>query len=293
MTLVSSKNQKNMQATVLIIAGSDPTGGAGMQADLKTLTAIGVYGAAAVTCITVQNSRGVTRVEPLSPALVREQVESVLDDHYVTHIKIGMVGTGEIAGALARLLADFPGQVIYDPVMVSTTGQNLAVPSALDGIRSLLDITTILTPNWPELAVLADSEINSDREAQRAAKSLLHRFDRLRTVLVKGGHGGRSPEITDYLVLRTTEDIKVIPATHARLASRNTHGTGCTLASAYAAFHCLTGDDESAFRRSVDFLQTVLARSAAVKTSKYAGGRGPLLHYTTLPRNQAPAGGDK
>ncbi len=277
-----------MQATVLIIAGSDPAGGAGMQADLKTLTAIGVYGAAAVTCITVQNSRGVTRVEPLSPALVREQVESVLADHQVTHIKIGMVGTGEIAGAVARLLADFPGQVIYDPVMASTTGQNLAAPSALDGIRCLLGITTVLTPNLPELAVLTDLEINSDREALGAAQSLLHRFGRLRAVLVKGGHGGRSPEITDYLVLRTPKDIKVIPATHARLASRNTHGTGCTLASAYAAFHCLTGDDESAFQNSVNFLQTVLIRSAAVKTIKHAGGRGPLLHYRAAP--QAGAG---
>ncbi|HDO29512.1 MAG TPA: bifunctional hydroxymethylpyrimidine kinase/phosphomethylpyrimidine kinase, partial [Desulfobacteraceae bacterium] len=263
----------------LIVAGSDPTGGAGMQADLKTLTAIGVYGAAAVTCITVQNSRGVTRVEPLSPALVREQIESVLADHQVTHIKIGMVGTGEIARAVARLLTDFPGQVIYDPVMVATTGQNLAAPSALDGIRSLLDITTVLTPNWPELAVLTASEINGVLEAQGAAKSLLQRFDRLRAVLVKGGHGGRGPEITDYLVLRTSEDIKIIPATHARLDSRNTHGTGCTLASAYAAFHCLTNDDESAFQDSVAFLQTVLVRSAAARTIKHAGGRGPLLHY--------------
>ncbi len=277
-----------MQATVLIIAGSDPTGGAGMQADLKTLTAIGVYGAAAVTCITVQNSRGVTRVEPLSPALVREQIESVLADHQVTHIKIGMVGTRKIAEAVARLLTDFPGQVIYDPVMVSTTGQDLAAPSARDGIRALLGITTVLTPNLPELAVLTDSEINSDREAQRAAKSLLHRFDRLRTVLVKGGHGGWSPKITDYLMLRTPKNIKVIPATHARLESLNTHGTGCTLASAYAAFHCLTGDDESAFQRSVDFLQTVLIRSAAARTIKYAGGRGPLLHY--IPASQPGAG---
>lgn len=279
-----------MQATVLIIAGSDPTGGAGMQADLKTLTAIGVYGAAAVTCITVQNSRGVTRVEPLSPALVREQIESVLEDHQVTHIKIGMVGTREIAGAVARLLTDFPGPVIYDPVMVATTGQDLAAPSALDGIRFLLGITTVLTPNLSELAVLTDSEINGDREAQKAAKSLLHRFDRLRAVLVKGGHGGRSQEITDYLVLRTPKDIKVIPATHARLESLNTHGTGCTLASAYAAFHCLTGDDESAFQHSVDFLQTIMIRSTAVRTIKYAGGRGPLLHYSYSPASQPGAG---
>lgn len=278
-----------MQATVLIIAGSDPTGGAGIQADLKTLTAIGVYGAAAVTCITVQNSRGVTRVESLSPALVREQIESVLEDHQVTHIKIGMVGTGEIAEAVARLLTDFPGQVIYDPVMVSTTGQNLAAPSALDGICSLLGITTVLTPNLPELAMLTDSEINGDRETLRAAQSLLHRFDRLRAVLVKGGHGGRGPEITDYLVLRMPKDVKIIPATHARLESLNTHGTGCTLASAYAAFHCLTGDDESAFQDSVAFLQAILVRSAAVKTIKHAGGRGPLLHYRPAP----PAGAEK
>ncbi|VAW36843.1 Hydroxymethylpyrimidine phosphate kinase ThiD, partial [hydrothermal vent metagenome] len=97
-------------------------------------------------------------------------------------------------------------------------------------------------------------------------------------------------EITDYLALRTAKDIKIIPATHARLDSSNTHGTGCTLASAYTAFHCLTSDDESAFQDGVAFLQTVLLRSAAVRTIKYAGGRGPLLHYSYRPASQPGAG---
>ena len=142
-----------MTRTVLTIGGSDPTGGAGIQADIKTLTMLGVYGAAAITCVTVQNSHGVTAIQPLDPELVAAQIRAVLDDHHVHHVKIGMVGSTPIARAIGESLAGFEGEVIYDPVLSATTGQPLMEESGLDSLRrELLRRTTILTPNLPELA---------------------------------------------------------------------------------------------------------------------------------------------
>jgi len=162
-----------MIKTILTLAGSDPTGGAGIQADLKTMTAAGVYGAAVITCITVQNSRGVTRVEPLHPVLVGEQIEAVLADHQVTHIKIGMVGTGGIGRVIARKLRDFAGEMIFDPVLLSTTGQQLMAPQDLDSVRAdLLPITTVLTPNLPELEKLTGMSANNQDAINAAVTSL-------------------------------------------------------------------------------------------------------------------------
>jgi len=270
-----------MVPTVFIIAGSDPTGGAGIQADLKTLNSIGVYGAAAITCITVQNSRGVMRIEPLSTSLVKQQIEAVLEDHHVTHIKIGMVGTCAIAQTIEFLLTGFSGEVIYDPVMVATTGQNLMEPSAVEGCcQGLIDKVTVLTPNLPELGILTSKKINSDAEAIAAAKILLSRYDRLRAVLVKGGHGGDGLEMTDHLVMSMPDDaVQTLSSPHPRLESRNTHGTGCTMASAFTAFHCRLGDDVQSFHCSVDFVQQALMRSISARVIKNSSGRGPLLHH--------------
>ena len=268
-----------MQATVLTIAGSDPTGGAGLQADIKTLTTIGVYGAAVVTCVTVQNSLGVKRIEPLQPELVREQVEAVLEDHQVTHIKIGMVGTSEIAESICTVLDGFTGEIIIDPILLSTTGQELLPSTDLASIKSgLISKATVITPNLPELTVITGIDTENPEDILRAGDKLLDEFENLRAALIKGGHAAEEQEVTDLFLYRSGGSIKLISSTRPFIDTHNTHGTGCTLASAYAAFHCLTGDDEQAFFMSTNFMQHALEMSKDVVIVNNPAGRGGLLY---------------
>lgn len=269
-----------MLKTVLTIAGSDPTGGAGIQADLKTMTAVGVYGAAVITCITVQNSRGVTRVEPLHPVLVGEQIEAVLADHQVTHVKIGMVGTAAIARIIARKLQNFAGEVIFDPVLLATTGQQLTAVEDLERIRAeLLPRTTVLTPNLPELEQLTGMPASNAEETRDAVASLFQASDRLRAVLVKGGHGDTSTMITDTLYQGSAGVVTSEALSHTFLQTVNSHGTGCTLATALTAFLALGGDYSASFRQAVFFLQKIMRQSAATQVVTNPKGKGGLLHH--------------
>jgi len=269
-----------MQATVLSIAGSDPTGGAGIQADIKTMTTVGVYAASAISCITVQNSYGVNRVEPLSLNLVVEQIHAVLEDHHVTHIKIGMVGTIAIAEKIGAILSDFHGEVIFDPILKSSTGQNLFEASAIKKLHTfLIDKTTVLTPNLSELAVLADQKCNTTQDAVTAARKLLMMHENLRTILIKGGHARTKGKITDAMVFKADGRITETFVTHPKTVTKNTHGTGCTLASAFAAYHCLTGDDTASFYSAVKYVQNILSASASAETIKNPDGQGVMLHY--------------
>lgn len=271
---------EKMIKTVLAVAGSDPTGGAGIQADLKTMTAIGVYGAAVITCITVQNSRGVSRMEPLDAGLVREQIEAVLADHRVTHIKIGMVGTAAVARAIRDALAGFRGEVVFDPVLTATAGQDLLEPEGLPGVcASLLGITTVLTPNIPELERIGAAAGNAGQDIKTAVRTLFDRHSSLRCILVKGGHAGLGDRITDRLFHAAAGRLEAESVAHPFVATANTHGTGCTLASAFAACHSLTGDYSTAFRRSVEFLQNVLEKGRSARIVKNPEGSGGLLHH--------------
>jgi hydroxymethylpyrimidine/phosphomethylpyrimidine kinase len=268
-----------MKSTILIIAGSDPTGGAGLQADIKTMTVIGVYAAAVVTCITVQNSRGVKRVTPLDPDLVSEQIKAVIEDHHVTHIKVGMVGTSAIAEAINKTLEDFTGEIIVDPVLLSTTGQELFQSSDITALKSnLISKATIITPNLPELSLIIQPNIHDPEGALKAAGSLLDEFSNLHGVLVKGGHITGKKEVTDFLLYRSNEITKLVSSTRPFIKSQNTHGTGCTLASAYAAYHSLTGDDELAFYNSTNFIQHALETSSTIEIIKNTEGCGGLFH---------------
>jgi hydroxymethylpyrimidine/phosphomethylpyrimidine kinase len=269
-----------MIKTVLTIAGSDPTGGAGIQADIKTMTVIGVFGAAVITCITVQNSLGVSRVEPLHPALVSEQIEAVLSDQQVTHIKIGMIGTAAIARAIGRKLKGFEGEVIFDPVLYSTTGQQLMPPADLDSVRAdLFPGTTVLTPNLPELEKLTGMKAGNQDEITTAVSTLFQGSGRLRRVLVKGGHGEGSMA-TDYLYSYAPGGKMECEAlSHPFLKTANSHGTGCTLSSAFAAFHALSGNYSSSFRQAVFFLQKILRESAPARMVTNPSGKGALLHH--------------
>lgn len=260
----------------MTIAGSDPTGGAGIQADLKTFTSIGVYGAAAITCITVQNSKGVSELAPLDAGLVARQVQAVLADQNVTHIKIGMIGAIEIASALSELLTTYQGEIIYDPVLASTTGQSLFSSSHLDKLSDqLISKVTVLTPNCEELAQLCRQKIATPEEALSCAGNLLNKHERLRAIIVKGGHlEPDKPDILDYLIIKNQE-IQINKRT--RIKSTNLHGTGCTYASAFAAFHCLGNSDYNAFLLAGAFMDRIIHKSSSISIIK-GGGNGPLIH---------------
>ncbi len=264
----------------LTIAGSDPSGGAGIQADIKTFTLFGVACGAAVSCLTAQNSLGVSGVVPVSPEFVAEQIGRVLDDLPVTHIKIGMVGEPRVAEAIAAALAGFAGQIVYDPVLRASTGDALAVAGLPATLRTgLLKLATVLTPNRHELEVLAGHPVTNRQEALEAAAHLLENHLNLEALVVKGGHLEETEaSVEDTLLVRQRADgtLLKVSRTHPRRTTRNTHGTGCTFASAYTACHLLYGCHEKAFAGAVDFLDRLLEKSA-----RHAAGAGnlPLLHH--------------
>ena len=263
--------------TILSVAGSDPSGGAGIQADLKTFNSIGVYGAAAVTCITVQNSNGVSAIHPLPHEYIKKQVEAVLADHHVTHIKIGMVGTLQIARTLGEILRFFNGQIIYDPVLASTGGQELFEPGYIQELKStLIDQVTVLTPNKSELELLCSKSCASGLEMRKCADILLSQFNRMEAIVLTGGHIKENKAmVTDILVTRKgRETIDNRP----RHQHPHLHGTGCTHASAFAAYHSLTGSLKQAFRLSGQYMDKLIIRS--MNQQVVAGNtNGPLLHH--------------
>ena len=270
--------------TIMAIGGSDPTGGAGIQADLKTITMLGKYGAAAITAITVQNSHGVEHIELLSPDLISRQVQAVLVDHRVTHIKIGMIGSGLIARSLGDCLSDFTGEMIYDPVMKATTGHSLLKDEGGELIKEhLLPLVSVLTPNLPELSSLTGETVTGNCpeeikiKIRVAAQRLFRQYPNLNCIVVKGRHGHIVNNIlSDTCFLKDTNN--EITANHQYIHSVNTHGTGCTLASAFAVCHSETNDYSESFIDSVSFVQRLLSRSAARTVILNPGGKGPMLH---------------
>jgi hydroxymethylpyrimidine/phosphomethylpyrimidine kinase len=245
-----------MIRTALSIAGSDSGGGAGVQADLKTFLAHGVYGMTAITAITAQNTLGVDRVDALPPEAVSAQIRSVRADLPVHAVKIGMLGTRAIVEAVADALDGFAGPVVLDPVCVSTSGHALIDDDALDALRALARRVTLVTPNLPEYARLGGA-------AWLAGVGV--------PVLVKGGHAD-GPVVTDRL---HWPGGAVAQWEHPRVASRNTHGTGCTLSSAIAARLATGASLEGAVAGALDWLAGLVAGSAG---HTLGGGHGPLLH---------------
>jgi len=268
----------------LSIAGSDPSGGAGIQADIKTFTVIGVYCGAAITAITSQNTLGVSSYLPLPAALVKRQIQDVLDDLNVTHIKIGMVGNQEIARAIGEVLAGFTGEVIYDPVIKSSDGVSLFAAGSTAVTEHIISHTTILTPNITELEIISGLECSNESRALEAAQAMFALSPRLKAVCVKGGHMNvQGKTVIDYLVRKSPgeqgeqpQGFNVSRIHHPRIFSRNTHGTGCTFASALTAYHMRTGDIDKAFTYTCAFMDTLLNRSAP---HLIGHGTGPLLHH--------------
>lgn len=267
---------------VLSVAGSDPSGGAGIQADLKTMAMVGVYGAAAITCLTVQNTLGVYANYPVEASLVRDQMERVLCDMPVSHIKTGMIGNAAVAKAIGALLKEFTGEVVCDPVLKATHGSALLEPADLDVFKKeIVSQATVLTPNLDELRILSGSSCRTRDELSAACARLFALFPRLRAVVSKGGHfEPHKTMLQDALYLRQDLDRGITEPSawshRQRIPSSNTHGTGCTLASAYASFHLLTGSDRQAFADSTMLIDQLIRNSSS---ARLGAGAGPLLHH--------------
>ena len=256
---------------VLIIAGSDSGGGAGIQADIKTVTALGGYAATAITAITVQNTLGVHGVHGISPAVVEAQARAVLDDIGADAVKTGMLGDVEMVTRVAAILDTVRVPVVVDPVMVAKGGSNLLAPSAVDAVRSLMiPQATVLTPNAPEAQALSGVAVHTTDDLRRAGERLLALG--AQAVLMKGGHVA-GDTVVDVLMTRDGETT----FEGERLDTRHTHGTGCTLASAVAAGLAQGMTLSEAVARAWAYVHEAMRQAPG-----FGAGHGPLDHAWPL-----------
>ena len=262
-----------MKGRVLIVAGSDSGGGAGIQADIKAVTAMGGFAATAVTALTAQNTQGVHGVVPIAPAFIAQQMEVVLTDIGADAVKTGMLHSAEVIDTVVASLRRYaPGvPLVVDPVMVAKGGHRLLLNEAETALRDrLLPMAALLTPNLPEAEVLVGFPVRAEADMTRAAAKLVALG--ARAVLMKGGHldGDR---VVDLLF----HDGRVDRFEDARIASRNTHGTGCTLASAVAA-----GLAQKMSLRDAVARARAYVRDAIASAPGYGQGHGPLNHAVTV-----------
>ncbi len=253
----------------LTIAGSDSCGGAGIEADLKTFAALGVYGAAAVTAVTAQNTQGVRAIHDIPPEIVAQQIDAVMEDIGIDSVKSGMLSNVGIIEAIADRLAHHGvGAYVLDPVMVSESGHRLLDPSARDAlIERLIPQALLITPNIAEVESLVGVRIESEDDMRDAAKALLDLGSR--SVLVKGGHLP-GEQATD--ILYDGDDFVLLSA--PRVDTKNTHGTGCTLSAAIAAHLAKGRDLGEAVRLGKDYVTGALRHSFDI-----GKGPGPLNHF--------------
>lgn len=264
-----------MTPVVVTIAGSDSGAGAGIQADIKTFAAHGVYGASVVTALTAQNTLGVTAVHDVPPEFVAAQMDAVFSDMAVAAVKIGMLSQQAVIRTVAAGLARHAAaNIVVDPVMVATSGDRLLSPDAIDTLRQgLFPLAAVVTPNLPEAAALTGRAIAQDeREMERQARDILG-FG-ARAVLIKGGHGSGETS-TDLLFDASGMHRFSVP----RIATKNTHGTGCTLSSAIAAGLAVGLSLHDAVRRAKTYVTAAIAASDELGIGH---GHGPLHHFHAI-----------
>ncbi|RTL50797.1 MAG: bifunctional hydroxymethylpyrimidine kinase/phosphomethylpyrimidine kinase [Bradyrhizobiaceae bacterium] len=261
----------------LTIAGSDSGGGAGIQADLKTFGALGVYGASVTTALTAQNTRGVAGVFEVPADFVTAQIDAVFDDLAVDAVKIGMVSRVETVAAIVAGLKRWPAKnIVVDPVMIATSGDRLLSASALDALRgTLIPLARIVTPNLPEAAALLGEPL------ARTEGDIMGQGERLMklgapAVLIKGGHG-EGPQSIDYLF----SSGGVVQFAAPRIATANTHGTGCSLSSAIAAGLAQDKSLNEAVGLAKDFISAAIAAADRLGVGH---GHGPIHHFHALDR---------
>lgn len=256
-------------ARLLIIAGSDSSGGAGIQADIKTAEAFGVYAMTAITAITAQNTKGVFGIQAVSPAMVEKQIVACLNDIGADAIKTGMLANAGLVKVVADVLKKHARGIplVVDPVMVSTSGASLLGPRGEEAVRKhLVPLAALVTPNLPETRVLTGLRTMGRRQLRAAAEHL--RQMGAKAALIKGGHSTRAT-IDDLLVWEHGEDFYAFP----RIKTRHTHGTGCTLASAIACGLAIGLPLPLAVSRAREYVQAAIAEAPG-----FGKGHGPLNH---------------
>ncbi|HEX8668908.1 MAG TPA: bifunctional hydroxymethylpyrimidine kinase/phosphomethylpyrimidine kinase [Allosphingosinicella sp.] len=263
---------------ILIIAGSDSGGGAGIQADIKTVTMLGGFAMTAITALTAQNTVGVGGVHQVTAAFVLEQIDAVLSDLGVDAVKIGMIGASDTVHAVAGRLEQLAVPIVFDPVMIATSGSTLADAETIDAFGRLMAISTLVTPNIPELERLAGVEISGEEDMAGAAEAIYEEFGC--AVLAKGGHA-EGEKVADLLVW----DKGSITHHSDRLDIEHTHGTGCTLASAVASGLGAGLPMDRAVDRGLRFVHAALLAAPG-----FGRGNGPIGHnLATTPYHHLKA----
>ena len=264
--------KKYKYSSVLTIAGSDSGGGAGIQADLKTISALGCYGTSAITAVTAQNTSGVTGIHNIPAEIVQGQIISVMDDIKPFAIKIGMVPSAELALAITSALKNYPDvPIVFDPVMVSSSGRRLIESDTMAALEvGLFPKVKIITPNLDEAEILAAMKINTTGDMKEAASRIIKTG--CNAVLIKRGHF-KGPELFDvYLDKNGFEKVFRSKA----IETRNTHGTGCTLSAAIASFIALGSDTAIAIGKAKAYVHEAIVCGQDVQTGS---GHGPLNHF--------------
>jgi hydroxymethylpyrimidine/phosphomethylpyrimidine kinase len=254
------------------IAGSDSSGGAGIQADLKTFSALGVYGASVITALTAQNTVGVDAIHDVPPDFIAAQMDAVFSDLEVGAVKIGMLSQAAVIETVAQRLDHWhASKIVLDPVMVATSGDRLLTPDAIDVLRRvLIPRALVITPNLPEAAALLDSpSARSEDEMREQGERLLALG--AQAVLIKGGHGDGAESVDFFFETRSCTRLAA-----PRIATRNTHGTGCTLSSAIAAGLARGLDLAAAVAAAKTFVSAAIAASERLIVG---GGHGPVHHF--------------
>lgn len=266
-------NPKRTYPIVLSIAGSDSSGGAGIQADLKTFSALGVYGTTAITAITAQNTLGVHAQHPIPAEMVYNQIVAVLDDLHPSFVKIGMLSNPEIVLAVAEALSKYPLSIVLDPVMVSSSGHRLLSVEAQEVIKqNLFPMATLITPNLPEMEALTGFPLSTYKEKEKAARCLMN--SGAKAILLKGGHEEGDVK-TDILFSNSATGIQSAMFTSETVATRNIHGTGCTLSSAITAFLARGLALEEAIVEAKKYISNAIQSGANIAIGH---GFGPVNH---------------
>lgn len=267
---------------VLSIAGVDPSGGAGLLADLKTFSALGAYGCGVVAALTAQNTRAVTGIHEVPPAFLALQLDTLFEDVRIDAVKIGMLASADLVSIVAEALRRHrPTHVVLDPVMVAKSGDRLLRADAVEALkRELVPLATVLTPNLPEASDLLGRTITESRSDLQDAAESLRRLG-AKSVLMKGGHGTGTTLVDLFHDGVTTLEL---PAT--RIPTKNTHGTGCTLSSAIAALLPVSPHIADAVRGARDYVLGAIAHADELAVGQ---GHGPLNHFHALWPTRSPA----
>lgn len=258
--------------TVLTIAGSDSSGGAGIQADIKTISSLGAYACSAITAITAQNTLGVRSIQGVDPSILKDQIDAVFEDLTIDAVKTGMLYSVESVKVISECLNRFrPKHFVLDPVMISTSGSKLIADDAIEAVQQqLFPLATLITPNIVEAEVFTGIKIETPEDMQKAAEMMLQ--NGCNAVLIKGGHLSGNESI-DILFEKDKDGTGI---RSPFIDTKNTHGTGCTLSAAIATFLALGENLQEAFYSAKDYIIHALYEGKEIETGK---GHGPVNHF--------------